>query len=174
MFGLLFLAVGMSAAWAERCPVPIGVRNYAKYGSVTQSSTYVGSAVHPRPQLAIDGNHDNEYNQGSCTHTGKEFEPWWKLNLKEPIKVGTVVITNRKDCCQERLLEAEVMVSNSMSDNGQKCGSVDDVSKSPITVCCNGKEGQVITVRIPRRKEYLTLCEVQVFSYIEDLDVPLL
>lgn len=171
MLGILLLALGVSAAWAEPCSAPIGVRNYAKHGIVRQSSTYDDKKLYPGPELAIDGNNDNKYSQGSCTHTMKDFEPWWSVDLKHSIRVGTVVLTNRMDCCHQRLLGAEVMVSDSAHDGYKVCGVIDDVSQPTIPVCCDGIVGRHVTVRIPKRAEFLSLCEAEVYEHVEDKKV---
>ncbi|KAK1895281.1 Fucolectin-5 [Dissostichus eleginoides] len=86
------------------------------------------------PKRAIDGNYASIYGKGSCTHTSLQTKPWWRLDLLKRYKINTVTITNRKDCCHKRINGAEIHVGNSLNDNG---------NANP-------------------RKEYLTLCEVEV------------
>lgn len=41
------------------------------------------------PSRAIDGNFNFQWNQGSCMHTNKEQDPWWRVDLgKEYIITG--------------------------------------------------------------------------------------
>ncbi|XP_056409672.1 fucolectin-1-like [Hyla sarda] len=173
MWGILLLSLGVEAAWSERCTAPIGVRNLAKHGVVSQSSTYVDSvsAAHMGPELAIDGNNDSKYSQGSCSHTKKEYEPWWSLDMKHSHRIGTVVLTIRTDCCQERMLGAEVMVGDSPNGDNPVCGVVQDASQETIAFCCDGMVGRHVTVRIPRSENHLTMCEVEVYEYVETPDV---
>ncbi|KAE8599863.1 hypothetical protein XENTR_v10017368 [Xenopus tropicalis] len=101
---------------------------------------------------------------GSCSHTGKDNPAWWRLDLKKRYKVGRVVIVNRKDCCSERLLGAEVRVGDSADNNNPVCGTVTNVSKETIVVSCEEREGQYVSVVIPGREETLQLCEVKVYE----------
>uniref|UniRef100_A0A3P9AW08 Fucolectin tachylectin-4 pentraxin-1 domain-containing protein n=1 Tax=Maylandia zebra TaxID=106582 RepID=A0A3P9AW08_9CICH len=119
--------------------------NVARIGQVAQSSTY-GNA---KPENAIDGNRASNYNQGSCAHTNNNLNPWWRLDLLKPYKINTVTITNRQDCCPERINGAEIRIGNSLNDNGN--------SYVHHTI-----SSRYINIVIPGRTEYLTLCEVEV------------
>uniref|UniRef100_A0A8C5PUG8 Fucolectin tachylectin-4 pentraxin-1 domain-containing protein n=1 Tax=Leptobrachium leishanense TaxID=445787 RepID=A0A8C5PUG8_9ANUR len=165
-FVCLLFAAGVFVVGAEVCTAPIGVRNLAKYSSVDQSSLYDSKGFKPVAELAIDGNDDNLFSQRSCMHTSKDDHPWWKMEMEESERIGTIVITNRKDCCRDRLKGAIVYVGDSpdYKDNAV-CGTVNDVSELKITVCCKGLEGKFITVVIPR-KEYMAICEFEAFRYV--------
>ncbi|XP_063307053.1 fucolectin-6-like [Pelobates fuscus] len=165
MMSLLFLlvAVAVSTVVAQPCVAPIGVRNLAKYGKVSQSSSY---SANSHPQLAIDGNNDSIYSQGSCTHTKKDDKPWWRLEMDRSERIGVIAITNRKDCCQERLKGVLVTVGDSPDHNNPVCAEITDVTPNKITVCCNGMPGRFVTIINPR-PDYMTLCEVEVFRNIE-------
>ena len=71
-----------------------GQENLARQGKATQSSVdYNGPA-----KLAIDGNTDGDYNQAkSTTHTKKDKNPWWQVELAEPVAIQKIVIWNRTD-----------------------------------------------------------------------------
>ncbi|CAH2286150.1 Hypothetical predicted protein [Pelobates cultripes] len=170
MMSLLFLlvAVGVSAGVAQPCVAPIGVRNLAKYGKVSQSSSYSATS---HPQLAIDGNKDSIYSQGSCAHTKKDNKPWWRLEMDTSESIGAISITNRKDCCQERLKGALITVGDSPNHDNPVCAEITDVTPNTITVCCNGMTGRFVTVIKPS-SDYMTLCEVQVFRYIKQESLP--
>ncbi|XP_075067563.1 fucolectin-1-like [Mixophyes fleayi] len=168
---LCLFAVLASVGWAQLCVSPVGVRNYAKYSEVTQSSTYGGDDFKAVAGLAIDGNDDNKYSQHSCSHTGNDFAPWYNMDMKESIPVGAIVITNRGDCCQQRLLGAEILVGDSPNRDNPVCDTITDVSDLTNVICCNGMVGRYVTVRVPDRNEHLTICEFQVFKHIEAPDV---
>ncbi|XP_050932137.1 uncharacterized protein LOC108889124 isoform X10 [Lates calcarifer] len=143
-------------------PSGTNIANIARGGQVTQSSLY-GNAV---PERAIDGNHASMWSAGSCTHTQNDHKPWWRLDLLEIYKINTVTITNRKDCCHQRLDGAEIRIGNSLNDNGNanpRCAVISSIGAGTSeTFVCNGMEGRYINIVIPGRKEYLTLCEVEV------------
>ena len=88
--------------------------NVARGGQVAQSSLY-GQG---NPERAIDGNLANDWSQKSCAHTNKETNPWWRVDLQKTYKVHSVKITNRKDCCSERINGAEIHIGNSLNHNG--------------------------------------------------------
>ena len=88
--------------------------NWAIGGIATQSSIYgIG-----KPENAIDGRRASHWNQRSLTHTQRDNKPWWRVDLRAVYKVNYVTITNRKDCCANRLDGAEIRIGNSLSDNG--------------------------------------------------------
>ncbi|QDU41114.1 Planctomycete cytochrome C [Maioricimonas rarisocia] len=68
--------------------------NVATGGKATQSSVgYDGPA-----KLAIDGNTDGHYfNAKSTTHTEKQTDPWWEVDLGQAVAVEKVAIWNRSD-----------------------------------------------------------------------------
>ncbi|XP_069510554.1 pentraxin fusion protein-like isoform X2 [Ambystoma mexicanum] len=142
-----------------------GASNLALKGRTTQSSSY---SVFDNSARAVDGSLSSNYMAGHCTHTKKGFEPWWMVELKRPAIVHSVAITNRLDCCRERINGADIRVGNSSKDGGRenpRCGTIFRLGYGEtISFNCNGMEGQYVTVIIPNREEYLSLCEVQVFA----------
>ncbi|KAM6936633.1 fucolectin-5-like [Lycodopsis pacificus] len=94
------------------------------------------------------------------------MKPWWRLDLLNTYEVNTVTITNRKDCCHERINGAEIRIGNSLDDNGNtnpKCAGISSMSAGASTTFqCSGMEGRYVNIVIPGRREYLTLCEVEV------------
>ncbi|KAG9467830.1 hypothetical protein GDO78_014221 [Eleutherodactylus coqui] len=113
---------------------------------------------------AIDDVKDTTYKDGSCTHTTKTPNPWWQVDLQQVYSISKVIITNRLDCCSDRLLGAQVRIGNSPDNNNPVCGTVTSLASATLPFCCNGMVGQYISVVIPGRSEYLTLCEVEVYG----------
>ncbi|KAI4800553.1 hypothetical protein KUCAC02_009618 [Chaenocephalus aceratus] len=138
----------------------VGTSNIAKGGKVTQSSI----ASRGYPARAIDGNRASVYNQGSCTQTRKQRNPWWRLDLQKTYRINTVTITNRKDCCSDRINGAEIRVGNSLKGRPNPiCAVISSIKAGTSrTFKCNGMEGRYVTIVIRGRAEYLTLCEVEV------------
>lgn len=78
-------------------------RNVALGRLATQSSTFDENGF---ANNAIDGNTSGIYGAThgrSVTHTKKERNPWWKVNLLDEYIVSSVRIWNREDCCSEEL-----------------------------------------------------------------------
>ncbi|KAM6910476.1 uncharacterized protein FYW49_012415 [Xenentodon cancila] len=135
--------------------------NLALQGKATQSSLYEFGLAYN----AIDGNRNNNWQQASCTHTNNDLSPWWRLDLRKTHKVFTVKIVNR-DAFQERLNGAEIRIGDSLENNGNnnpRCATISDL-KDFAEVSCNGMDGRYVNVVIPNRREYLTLCEVEVYG----------
>ena len=63
-------------------------------------------------ERAVDGNRASKYNSHSCTHTihGRDPQPWWEVYLGKKYSITGVEITNRGDCCGERLRNFDVTV----------------------------------------------------------------
>ncbi|XP_075437473.1 pentraxin fusion protein-like [Ascaphus truei] len=160
-FLVLLFAYAVSG-WAQSCSPQPGAPNLARLVEVSQSSTFINyqSATADR---AIDGYKTGIFSAQPCTHTNNEKDPWWKLDLKQSYKIDTIVVTNRQDCCSERLKGAEVRVGNSADNKNPVCGTINDISNPKINLCCKGMEGRYVSVVIPGREEYLTLCEVEVY-----------
>ncbi|XP_034001625.1 fucolectin-like [Trematomus bernacchii] len=141
-------------------------QNVALRGKATQSNRFehaFGSAI-----SAIDGNRDNKFHSGSCSHTDAESNPWWRVDLLEPYIVTSVIISNRGDCCSDRLQGAQVHIGNSLVNNGASNGVVGTISRvEALTTMTftNRVEGRYVSVRIPGNGKILTLCEVEVYGY---------
>ncbi|XP_049913329.1 uncharacterized protein LOC126398150 [Epinephelus moara] len=173
-----FFTTGRSPSLPHCPPHPLclfedlTVSNIARGGRVTQSSVAFGGV----PKRAIDGNQASIYGQRSCTHTKRERKPWWRLDLLRTYKINTVTITNRKDCCYNRLNGAEIRIGNSLNDNGNanpRCAVFHSVQAGASkTFVCNGMEGQYVNIVIPGRPEYLTVCEVEVTGQVAGNPTP--
>uniref|UniRef100_A0A3B4BFC0 Fucolectin tachylectin-4 pentraxin-1 domain-containing protein n=1 Tax=Periophthalmus magnuspinnatus TaxID=409849 RepID=A0A3B4BFC0_9GOBI len=148
----------------------ISYLNVALAGKANQSSTMheLGVAQH-----AIDGNRDPIYPHLSCTHTDLSTNPWWRVDLQKPYYVTFITITNRKDCCAQRLDGAEIRVGNSLDNNGNNNPLVATISHIPSGVSKTFKvtgavEGRYVNVFLPGADKYLTLCEVEVYGYQQE------
>ncbi|XP_070534535.1 uncharacterized protein [Ptychodera flava] len=141
-----------------------GETNLALLKEATQSSLFEIGV----PSNAVDGRKNSAWVDKSCTHTLEDDDAWWKVDLGDVYPIDRVVITNRGECCQDRLQGAVVRVG--IEENikrNSKCGdtlSVDDVNDRPIIFKCNGVSGHVVSVQLEGRRDYLTLCEVEVYK----------
>ncbi|XP_074533309.1 uncharacterized protein LOC141796221 [Halichoeres trimaculatus] len=98
--------------------------------------------------------------------TNNDTGPWWRLDLDRRFKIYNVTITNREDCCNNRLNGAEIRIGDGLDDNGNANPICTVISFIPAgnsqTFQCQGMEGRYVNIVIPNRNEYLTLCEVEV------------
>ncbi|XP_061495357.1 uncharacterized protein LOC133390557 isoform X2 [Rhineura floridana] len=149
------------------------VYNAALDGKAFQSSSYnkLGSAKN-----AIDGSTSSDYLRGQCTHTQKEANPWWTVDLRMRFVVVSVVITNRGDCCAERINGAEIRIGDSEDEGGitnPRCATITSLHLGETQKFhCEGMSGQYVTITVPGEAKYLSLCEVQVFGHRKMPSVP--
>lgn len=141
--------------------------NVATKGEAVQSSTLFPAGAY----RAIDGKRDTYYSEGSCSHTvGNETDPWWRVDLHQIFIISEVKITNRGDCCHERLDGAEIRIGNSLDNNGNdnpRCTNITHIPRgNTFTFTCDSgsMEGRYVNVVIPGDEKILTLCEVEVYG----------
>uniref|UniRef100_A0A8C1CTV4 Fucolectin tachylectin-4 pentraxin-1 domain-containing protein n=1 Tax=Cyprinus carpio carpio TaxID=630221 RepID=A0A8C1CTV4_CYPCA len=148
------------------CEVKVyGEGNLASNGSTTQSSTS-GDWFAER---AIDGNRGlHEQYKGGCSSTLAETNPWWRLDLNNVYSVSRVVVTNRIDCCVEKINGSEIRIGNSLENNGNNnpiCAVIPAIpAGESYSFSCGGMEGRYVNLIIPGDMKTLTLCEVEVFG----------
>ncbi|XP_041649962.1 fucolectin-1-like [Cheilinus undulatus] len=157
---LLHLLLGSCSAYTYQ--------NVAIRGKATQSTQYVNAFS--MASNAIDGNRDHNFSSGSCTHTSSQTNPWWRVDLLESYIVTSLIITNRGDCCAERLDGAQIHIGNSLDYNGVANPQVAVIPHIPagrslkITLT-RLVEGRYVTVTLTGREKILSLCEVEVYGY---------
>ncbi|XP_054483033.1 uncharacterized protein LOC129115821 [Anoplopoma fimbria] len=138
--------------------------NLALGGKATQSSLHSTGVANN----AIDGNRAYYWDQASCTHTKADLNPWWRLDLGRTHKVFSVNITNTIDSVPQRLNGAEILIGDSLENNGNnnpRCALISSIPGGfTKNFQCNGMDGRYINIVIPGRNEYLTLCEVEVYG----------
>ncbi|XP_026548984.1 pentraxin fusion protein-like [Notechis scutatus] len=155
-----------SGAMVEASIIPVGDPNVAVGKLSSQSSTFEEKG---ESRKAIDGSLANIYTNGDCTLTKKDFEPWWMVDLISDFQVSAVVITNRGDCCESRIKGAEILIGDLPQKGGTmnpRCATINSMGRGEtMSFNCAGMQGQYVTITIPGRYEYLTVCEVQVLAH---------
>ena len=99
-------------------PVKTGKGNIARGQNTRQSSTGWGGSS----SRAVDGNRNSQWGGRSCTHTHRQHNAWWRVDLGADYKVGMVKVTNRGDCCGNRLSNLDIRVGN--TDGNPKANAV--------------------------------------------------
>ncbi|XP_047672625.1 fucolectin-like [Tachysurus fulvidraco] len=137
--------------------------NLALGGIATQSSTYASNNAY----YAIDNNKETNANIHPCTHTTFEPNPWWKVDLLVVYKISNVIITNRGDCCPERINGAEIHIGSSLinnSNNNPSCAVIASIpAGASVTYTCN-MQGRYVNIFIPIAGQVLAICEVEVYG----------
>ncbi|KAM4580832.1 uncharacterized protein PAE49_005541 isoform 2-T2 [Odontesthes bonariensis] len=145
--------------------------NLALRGKATQSQRYKGDwDVYGAAYNAIDGNQNSNFDHGSCTHTAEQTNPWWRVDLLESYVITAIKITNRGDCCGNKIAGAEIYVGSSKDYNDPDSQQVATVAGIPdggthTITFSDVVEGRYVTVVIPGSNKVLTLCEVEVYGY---------
>ncbi|XP_007569935.1 fucolectin-1-like [Poecilia formosa] len=147
-------------------------QNVALRGRATQSQRYQGAewGGFGAASNAIDGNRNSAFQDGSCSHTERQSNPWWRVDLLDSYVVTQVIVTNRGDCCEERINGAEIHIGNSLQGNGIENQLAATISSIPSGASKainipNRVEGRYVTIVIPGSEKYLTLCEVEIYGY---------
>ncbi len=122
--------------------------------------------------LARDGNRDGDWRHGSVSHTHREAQGWWEVDLGEVREISHLLIWNRTDSGASRLESAYVFVSaipfdsHELERTRQQLGvSAYLVAEAPMPVrrLEVGRSGRF--VRIQRTGSgYLNLAEVEVYG----------
>ncbi|XP_068136079.1 fucolectin-like [Hyperolius riggenbachi] len=155
MFGLLWTLAGSDEIY----------KNVALRGRGTQSTNFesLSSATN-----AIDGNLDPDYSHGSCFSSKSQLSPWWRVDLLETYKISHIMVTNRGDCCADYINGAEILVGDSLANNGNNNPRCAQVTTIPLggtqTYNCFDMKGQYVNIILPGKTGYLTFCEVQIYG----------
>jgi hypothetical protein len=139
--------------WAKPVPGPqpeVGVAGWIvlKGKRTSQSS----KSDHDR---AVDGDRSADFGQASCTHTGNDRQAWWKVDLGQTYDVKSVKVTNRKDCCSDRLNPFMIWVGSS------KCASWQRLAAGETKEIPCVATGSSVKIQL-HNSNPLTLCEVEV------------
>ncbi|OHB80483.1 MAG: hypothetical protein A2V98_07325 [Planctomycetes bacterium RBG_16_64_12] len=113
---------------------------------------------------ACDGVHDGKYG----FHTGLDANPWWQVDLIEPVPLEEVLIFNRGDGSQDRALRLKVLVSDDAAtwnevyqhDGTPFLGHADN---DPLSVKLAGAKARFLRIQLPG-ETYLHLDEVEIYS----------
>eukprot|EP00794_Sanderia_malayensis_P014223 gene14223-15706_t len=97
----------------HRC---VALSNIARGKQATDAPNY---SYNVDPRRAVDGNLNTNYGAGSCSHTGCCLTmPWWRVEFGQTATVYSMKITNRGDCCGERLSDFDIRVGESSQGRG--------------------------------------------------------
>lgn len=90
-------------------PVPGQDVNVALGGVATRSAVSGWSDL---PSYAIDGNRDGDWYHYSTIVTANLPGQWWQVTLAATTTVNEILMFNRADCCESRLSNFRIEVSN--------------------------------------------------------------
>jgi hypothetical protein len=99
---------------------------------------------------AIDGNYAGDWNEGSCTHTSQETNPWWEVDLGMTTKITAIRLSNRADCCGGRTNNFAVWTDGQLFSSGNQIS--DEIKIFPMKT-----SARVIRIIVPNT--ILNFCE---------------
>jgi hypothetical protein len=141
--------------------------NLALGKAARQSSTFEANGAN----RAVDGNTDGNKGDGSVSHTQADKQPYWEVDLGKNFLIDEVKIYNRTDCCQERLDNFNIWITEQPKDQitGRVVAFVEGEKKFDNGVTYKSFYGTGPTVgryvRVDLNgQNYLNLAEVQVFG----------
>ncbi|XP_019630216.1 PREDICTED: hemicentin-1-like [Branchiostoma belcheri] len=159
---VVLLAVSLAFVNPVTAEINVGLNKKASQSSLLRSE-------YPA-ERAVDGNTGTIlYPLKECTHTDLEYEPWWKVDLGDTYVISHVTVINRGDCCGERLRNFMLRVGpyEDFREN-TPCGDIySEIPSEGETIdvrCEEPISGRWVSVQLIGREDYLSLCEVQVFS----------
>jgi len=143
----------------------------ALYQNATQSSTYSEGLKTGEASLAVDGDRRKDWNQGFCTHTNSQKEPWWRVDLGASLPVAEIVIVNRlctsSSPCPNYMNAFEIRIGSDTSySTYTSCGRnlfLDD-GETKSFYCDPPAVGRYVSVVIPGNAKFINICEVEVYS----------
>ncbi len=152
-------------------PIFTEVSNIAYLKKTKQSSNHDSSISGSK---AVDGNREGDFEKNSCTHTNEsETSHWWRVDFGREAKVQSVRISNRVDCCSERLGKFDILVGSSEVNDGRGnsvCqSSLDMTNIVKKTFSCQ-QVGRYMYIH-SLLTQALTLCEVEVFGALLPVDI---
>src|ERR1051326_4572712 len=146
--------------------------NLALGKAATQSSTLTGFGP-AGASNSVDGNTDGNFFHNSVSHTNLDANAWWQVDLGAAATVASVVISNRTDCCSNRLSDYWVFVSNTpfastdtpstLQTRAGTWNSHQTSYPNPSTTIAVNAAGRYVRVQLSG-PNYLSLAEVQVFG----------
>ena len=144
-----------------------GSTNVALGKNASQSSDYETNVA----SRAVDGNTDGNLANNSVTHTQAGPSEWWQVDLGEKFSIETINVWTRTDCCDWRLSNFYVLVSDdpfistdlptTLAQTGVSNYFVSGMAAKPTTITIN-RTGRYVRVQLT--SDALSLAEVEVMG----------
>ena len=122
---------------------------------------------------AVDGNTNGNFFAGSVTHTNTDQNAWWQVDLGASATISSVAIWNRTDCCNSRLTDYWVFISDTpfqatdtpatLQNRANTYFSHQTSAPSPATTITTNAQGRYVRIQLSGT-DNLSLAEVQIFG----------
>ncbi len=148
-----------------------GSSNLALGAATKQSSTITHAGITASSDLAVDGNTDGDFNNGSVSATQEEFQAWWEVDLGDLYEINLIEIynkTNGSDVLNDywfMVSDTPFIEDGSLEDNL----AISDHSKSKNGIPSSysfrsyepGIQGRYLRIQL-EGTGYCTIAEVQI------------
>ena len=144
--------------------------NVAENKPAKHSSTYPHGGVNPVAGLAVDGNNDGKFFTGkSASHTRRENNPWWEVDLERSYEIMSVVVWNRQDGGEfgyiaQRLSGFRVILFNEGVETFRSPDQNQVINRETRIAVPNGTMADKVRIVLPRPNTWLQLAEVEVMN----------
>jgi hypothetical protein len=119
---------------------------------------------------ATDGNRDGNFGDGSVTHTDRDQNAWWQVDLGKNAMIDHVGIYGRTDCCSERLTDYYLLYSESpfssqdLAETLAQPGVGSIHAGDPAPAIPVGATARYLRIQL-NGTNYLSLAEVEVIGF---------
>jgi hypothetical protein len=129
--------------------------------------------------LAVDGNTNGIFSQGSVSHTLRDTNAWMDIDLGASEQIDNVTVWNRTDCCGYCLNDFWLFISNRpfertdtaliLSKRPDTWGQQNFAPSTKGVIATHGQRGRYVRIQLPGAERtlkecFLSLAEVQVFG----------
>ncbi len=153
--------------------LPCGEGENIAQGKATKQSSKYAFGISGRAVDTDISTDRGPWTNGSITHTKKDKEAWWEVDLGEVYTLSEIKYRGRSDCCKERLSNAYILVSekpfvsNQLEPNLQNPEVWNHFSSSypdpKIKVEMEPVAGRYVRIQL-KGTNYLSLADVQVYG----------
>ncbi|XP_068728102.1 uncharacterized protein [Montipora capricornis] len=138
----------------------------------TQSSIYSDNYSNGTSDKAVDGNPDQKFNNGYCSRTLEDNPSWWRVDLGYPVQVfevriviGNLHLSEGSNVTNNHVYKITLGDSFSVTNNSI-CARWDGLFELETSLVCHmnpPRSGRYVGI-LTSRKQFLQLCEVDIFS----------
>ncbi len=154
--------------------VPTSVPTLMEIDNIAIGKTSDQSSIYENAESgrAVDGNTDGNFANNSVTHTQEGSNNWWQVDLGNNYLLKELKIWTRTDCCEWRLNNFYVLVSDQPFDSTDIQETINQTGVSSYFISGNAgrpteitinRTGRYIRIQLTNR-DALSLAEVQVMA----------
>lgn len=117
-------------------------------------------------QRAVDGDYNQNLNEGGCSTSGNVQNAWWKFTFNFEVEIQMVDVYGREDYpYASRINHALIEVYDKDELHFQRCGDIGVIGADSMkrVVCTNKSKGRGVKITLAIRN-YLSICEIDFYG----------